>query len=322
MIVTVTPNPSVDRTLVVARLDRGEVLRTIGHQRDPGGKGLNVARALRANGHATTAVLPVGGAEGAQLLRLLEGTDLELVTVPIAGSVRSNITIAEPDGTVTKLNEPGPELSPDELRALLDASTAAAECATWLVVSGSLPPGVAAGFLAELVERGHRAGARVAVDTSGEPFATALAAAPDLVKPNAEELAEAVGRPLTTLGDAIDAAHELLDVGAGAVLASLGPDGAVYVDPELTAHAELAVRDPRSTVGAGDATLAGFLTAADHPHAGLRAAVAFGAAAVQLPGSQLPGPTDLQPDLVALQDPPDRARVLSGAPAPAASLPS
>lgn len=126
MIITVTPNPSVDRALVVDRLVRGEVLRTSGHQRDPGGKGINVSRALHANGHATTAVVPIGGSEGDLLLRLLDATGLAVVTVPISGSVRSNITIAEPDGTVTKLNEPGPELAPEELRRLVDTSIAAA----------------------------------------------------------------------------------------------------------------------------------------------------------------------------------------------------
>ena len=319
MIVTVTPNPSVDRALVVDRLVRGEVLRTSGHQRDPGGKGINVSRALHANGHPTTAVVPVGGSEGELLLRLLDASGVPVVTVPILGSVRSNITIAEPDGTVTKLNEPGPELSAAELRSLVDRSIATAAGAAWLVVSGSLPPGAPTSLLTELIQGGRAAGARTAIDTSGAPLTAALTAAPDLIKPNAEELAESTGRTLASIGDVIDAAHELLDRGARAVLASLGPDGALYVDRSFEAHAELAVTHPRSTVGAGDATLAGFLTASDRPLEALRAAVAFGAAAVQLPGSQLPGPTDLQPDAVVLQEQPERARQLAGVPRPAVS---
>jgi 1-phosphofructokinase len=319
MIVTVTPNPSVDRALVVDRLVRGEVLRTSGHQRDPGGKGINVSRALHANGHATTAVVPIGGSEGDLLLRLLDGTGLTVVTVPIAGSVRSNITVAEPDGTVTKLNEPGPELSPEELQRLVDTSITAAADAEWLVVSGSLPPDAPTSLLTELIQRGHAAGTRAAIDTSGAALTTALAAAPDLVKPNAEELAECTGLVLHTLGDVIDAALALRGMGAGAVLASLGPDGALYLDDDIQAHAELAVTHPKSTVGAGDATLAGFLTASDRPLAGLRAAVAFGAAAVQLPGSRLPGPADLHLDAVVVHEQPDRARLLSGAPQPAVS---
>lgn len=319
MIVTVTPNPSVDRALVVDQLVRGEVLRTSGHQLDPGGKGINVARALHANGYATRAVVPVGGSEGQLLLRLLDATGVPAVTVPIRGSVRSNITIAEPDGTVTKLNEPGPELQPDELRNLVDQSIAAAAGAAWLVVSGSLPPGAPASLITELVEGGRAVGARTAIDTSGTPLTTALTAGPDLIKPNAEELSESTGRVLSSIGDVIDAARVLLDRGAGAVLASLGPDGALYVDRTTAAHAALAVTQPRSTVGAGDATLAGFLTVCDQPLEALRTAVAFGAAAVQLPGSQLPGPSDLRPDAVVLQQDPERARQLSGVPRPAGS---
>ena len=319
MIVTVTPNPSVDRTLEVEALVRGEVLRTTAHRQDPGGKGINVSRALTANGHATTAVLPVGGPEGAQLLALLADTGVPVVTVPIAEAVRANITIAEPDGTVTKLNEPGPELSVTELRALLDATAQAAAGARWLVISGSLPPGAPRSLLSDLVQHGRAAGARVAVDTSGEALTCTLAAHPDLIKPNAEELAEATGRPLATLGDAIEAAHVLRAQGAGAVLASLGPDGAVYVDGEVAVHARAAVDHPRSTVGAGDASLAGFLTASDLPLEGLRTAVAYGAAAVSLPGSQMPGPEDLDLDAVEVDARPQRDRPLSGALQPAVS---
>lgn len=140
MIVTVTPNPSVDRTFEIEQLVRGQMVRALHHQLDPGGKGINVARALHANGHRATAVVPVGGVEGHQLIQLLGGSGLAVVTVPIAGAVRSNVTIVEPDGTVTKLNEPGPTLSPAELEALLDAATATATGARWLVASGSLPP--------------------------------------------------------------------------------------------------------------------------------------------------------------------------------------
>lgn len=99
MIVTVTPNPSVDRTFEIEQLVRGQMVRALHHQLDPGGKGINVARALHANGHRATAVVPVGGVEGHQLIQLLGGSGLAVVTVPIAGAVRSNVTIVEPDGS-------------------------------------------------------------------------------------------------------------------------------------------------------------------------------------------------------------------------------
>jgi 1-phosphofructokinase len=311
MIVTVTPNPSVDRTFEVATLERGQVLRALSSRVDAGGKGINVARALHANGHRAAAVVPIGGPEGAHLLHLLDGTGLEVISVPIAGSVRSNVTIVELDGTNTKLNEPGPTLTDAELEAFLTASADVPPDTRWLVASGSLPPEAPADLLARIVRRARAAGVATAVDTSGSALAAAVAAGPDLVKPNADELAELTGRRLLTLGDVIDAAEELCARGAGSVLASLGPDGAVLVTRDVVAHAELAVTTPNSTVGAGDATLAGYLTAADEPLAGLRAAVAFGAAAVSLPGSQMPGPSDLHPAAVEVHDRPDGGRLLS-----------
>ena len=310
MIVTVTANPSVDRTFEVEKLVRGEVVRATRHRVDPGGKGLNVSRALHANGHDTAAVLPIGGSEGRQLLELLDGSGVSVVAVPIAGSIRSNVTIVEPDGTVTKINEPGPTLSAAELDALVEAVSAASADAAWLVLSGSLPPGADDDLLADLIHRARAAGARTAADTSGRSLAVALNARPDLIKPNAGELAEISGRPLETLGDAIEASRLVLLRGAGAVLASLGPDGALLVAGEGELHAELEVAEPNSTVGAGDSTLAGYLTAADDPTEALRAAVAYGAAAVSLPGSQMPGPTDLRLDDVQLHQAPDRQRVL------------
>ena len=107
MIVTLTPNPSVDRTIEIARLQRGEVHRATGGRLDPGGKGVNVSRALAANGHPTVAVLPSGGTEGSRLGGLLAPEGVAVLPVPIVGSVRSNVTVVEADGTTTKLNEIG-----------------------------------------------------------------------------------------------------------------------------------------------------------------------------------------------------------------------
>ena len=145
MIVTLTANPSVDRTIEVAALRPGTVIRARASRVDAGGKGVNVARALAAHGGKTKAVLPSGGAEGAQLEALLAGAGLDLLTVRIAGSIRANVTVVEADGTTTKLNEPGPGLSQDELDALAATLTDAAAQADWVVLSGSLSPGAPPG---------------------------------------------------------------------------------------------------------------------------------------------------------------------------------
>ncbi|WPO75960.1 1-phosphofructokinase [Streptomyces sp. KN37] len=300
MILTVTPNPSLDRTYEVPSLGRGEVVRATGDRMDPGGKGVNVSRAVAAAGVRTVAVLPLGGAPGALVAALLDEQGIEAAPVPVAGQTRSNIAVAEPDGTLTKINAPGPELSEDEREALLTAVGERSAGAEWVACCGSLPRGLAPSWYAELVARAHAAGARIALDTSGPALLAALAERPDVVKPNADELAGAVGRPLTTVGDAVKAAEELRELGAHAVLASLGADGQLLVDGSGAYFASAPVDAVRSNVGAGDSSLAGFLIAGGTGARALASAVAHGAAAVQLPGSVMPSPADLRPEAVTV----------------------
>lgn len=309
MILTVTPNPSLDRTYEVPALDRGEVVRATGERMDPGGKGVNVSRAVAAAGADTVAVLPLGGAPGALVAQLLDEQGISVAPVPVAGHTRSNIAVAEPDGTLTKINAPGPELTPVEAESLLSAVRERSAGADWIACCGSLPRGLAPSWYAELVARAHAAGARIALDTSGPALLAALAERPDVVKPNAEELAEAVGRPLATVGDAVKAADELRELGARAVLASLGADGQLLVDDSGTYFGSARVDAVRSNVGAGDSSLAGFLIAGGAGADALASAVAHGAAAVRLPGSAMPTPADLAPDAVTVttEVPLDRA---------------
>jgi 1-phosphofructokinase len=310
MIVTLTPNPSVDRTIEVDALHQGAVQRARSSRVDPGGKGVNVSRALAANGRKTRAVLPAGGWEGEQLAALLAEAGVEVMVVPVAGSVRANVSVVEPDGTVTKLNELGPPLTEAEIEAVLAATVAAAADAEWLAVSGSLPPGAPIDFYAGVVERLGTATVKVAVDSSGAPLVAALAAGPDLVKPNREELAEATGRAIATLGEVVDAAEELRSRGPKAVLASLGADGAVLVEATGATFGSAVVERPRSAVGAGDAMLAGFLAGGGSGPDALAEALAWGAAAASLPGSRMPTPDDLDHAAVRLADQIDRARPL------------
>ncbi|AYY12442.1 1-phosphofructokinase family hexose kinase [Actinobacteria bacterium YIM 96077] len=364
MIVTVTPNPSADRTIGVDRIHLGRVHHGTSVRVDPGGKGVNVARVLAAHHTKAAAVLPVGGTEGQLLVQVLEEHGVDVVPVPIAAGVRTNVTVVESDGTTTKFNEPGPHLSPDERSALLDAVSATLARSTgapgWLVGCGSLPGGVGAGFYADLVRLAHARGIRAAIDTSGTALHEAVRAGADLVKPNLFELEEIAGRVLPTLGDVADAARELLATCAGthpvacagahpAALVSLGPHGAVLVREGATPVWAIAdAITPRSTVGAGDALLAGYLdtiervgdsatdlnggdddVGVDFPggRAGgdladgadargdladgryveaVRTAVAWGTAAVGLPGSQMPEPSDVAPLRVHVRTDPDR----------------
>jgi 1-phosphofructokinase len=186
------------------------------------------------------------------------------------------------------------------VEALLERAVAAVDGAEWAVASGSLAPGTPDDLYARLAASVRPVGVRVAVDTSGPALEHALAARPDVLKPNEEELSEVTGVIPETLGDVVLAANELRSSGVGTVLVSLGPSGAVLVGDGLVFHAESRVIVPRSTVGAGDALLAGFLAAGGDGPEALAEGVAWGAAACVLPGTAVPGPADLQRDLVRM----------------------
>lgn len=313
MIVTVTPNPSLDRTVTLsAPLTRGAVQRVDSVTIEPGGKGINVARALTLADVAAEAVLPA--ADSDPLLSGLRALDVRFTGVPIADPVRTNLAITESDGTTTKLNERGAVVDAGALEALTRCVLAKAQDASWVVLSGSLPPGIPLDWYAQVVSLLAPLDCRVAVDTSEAPLAALAAAfevaAPDLIKPNAEELADLAGVPAADLEDAaaqgdmspvVAASQALVARGVGAVLATLGAVGAVLVDGSGAWLATPPPIVPRSTVGAGDSSLAGYLRAAvagvDAPQR-LQMAVAYGSAAAALPGSALPGPAQLDLDAV------------------------
>jgi len=314
VIVTITLNPSLDRTIEVDRLDRGEVLRTSAPTLEAGGKGVNVTRALCANGVDSIAVLPIGGREGAELNTMLDDAGVAVRVVPVVGRTRSNITVAETDGTVTKLNEPGTALSSAERGSLAAAVSASVQPGDWVVLSGSVPPEFTSEQLTDLV--GTLAGRHVnlAIDTSGDALVASLAARPRLIKPNRAELEEMVGRRLLTLSAVITAASSVRDRGVELVLVSLGSEGAVLVGPSGVVVGSSEVAQPRSTVGAGDCFLAGFLSRFDADETDLDAAfltaLAWGAAAAALPGTAVPAPADIDYTRVRLVPQPDLDRSL------------
>jgi 1-phosphofructokinase len=314
VIVTVTLNPSLDRTVEVDVLERGAVLRTTEPVIEPGGKGVNVTRALAMNGTQSIAVLPVGGAEGAELSELLDDAGVSARYVPVSGRTRSNLSVVEPDGVVTKLNEPGSPLSDSDLAVLTTVLSAAVTAGDWVVISGSIPPELSSDQFLELLAGVSRLGASLAIDTSGEALVASLAARPRLIKPNRSELAELVGRRVDSIADVIAAAEELRTRGIERVLVSLGADGAVLVSERGVLVGESSVISPRSTVGAGDCFLGGFLSRfsvdESDEEAALLEALAWGAAAASLPGTSVPGPGDIARSRVQLVWQPDLDRPL------------
>jgi 1-phosphofructokinase len=326
MIVTLTANPSLDRTVALpGPLERGEVQRAVSVRQESGGKGVNVSRALVTSGLETLAVLP--GGESDPVLAGLREEGVPFASLDIHEPLRTNVALTEPGGVTTKINEPGPVLAEDAQEALISLLLERSRGASWVVLAGSLPPGVPADFYATVTRRLRNADAgagvpMIAVDSSGAPLAAAVAddateaasGKPDLLKPNAEELADlaaAAGFSSVSTAEELEAdpyaaaaaAAAVVRSGVGAVLATLGSKGAVLVTAD---GAWLATHPPVtavSTVGAGDSSLAGYLLAASQgaaPADCLRQAVAHGAAAASLPGSTVPAVHQTTPDAVTI----------------------
>lgn len=310
MIITLTANPSHDRTVTLtAPLERGAVQRAASVLSQAGGKGVNISRACVAAGVPTLAVLPAPDDDPF----VHELTALGVACCPVAqpGSLRVNVTISEPDGTTTKLNSPGPAMTEATMEALTAALARRAEADDWVVLAGSLPPGAPAHWYADLVLALRSSGARVAVDTSDEPLRTLVErlpeSAPHLMKPNGDELASFTGQDGALLESdpeaAARAAATLVERGVETVLATLGGNGAVLVTAEGAWHASPPPIEVVSTVGAGDSSLFGYLLGdirgLPAPER-LALAVAYGSAAAGLPGTTIPQPSQVRPDLVGV----------------------
>ncbi len=304
MIVTVTTNPSLDRTVTLAEALRvGEVQGALGAREDAGGKGINVARVIAAAGRPTVAVLPLD--ETDPFATALRGARVPVRTVPVHGAARANLTIVDPGGVTTKLNLPGAAMPAADMAALTEAVVETAGGADWLVLAGSLAPGLPDDYYVRLADavRG-RWGAdapAIAVDTSGPALHAVVShGVVDLIKPNEDELAELAGvtlDPGEPLSDAVwQVARSLVPSRVGAAFVTLGGHGAVLVTADGAWHGTPPPIQVRSTVGAGDSSLAGFLlaqTAGASAEESVRSGIRYGSAAASLPGTQPPAPSDL-----------------------------
>src|SRR5262245_32609640 len=311
MIVTLTANPSVDRTMAIdGPIKPGEVFRALSVGDEAGGKGVNVARAVAHAGVPAVAVLPADDDD--LLVKGLIEAGVHPINVPVGRQSRVNITVTEPDGTTTKFNDPGHAFAASVFARLETSLLSRSHGNGWVVLCGSLPPDAPLDWYAVLTSQLQEAGRRVAVDTSGAALIATLSGRvrPDLLKPNSEELASLTGDDPARLEADIDlavaAARQLVTDGVGGVLLTLGAKGAVLVTNEGAWHATPPPITLRSTVGAGDASLAGYLLADLRglgPADRLRDAVAYGAAAASLPGSTMPRESDLDRDGVLVAAP-------------------
>ncbi|WP_029009871.1 1-phosphofructokinase [Azospirillum halopraeferens] len=296
-IVTVTLNAAVDQTLDVPGFTAGAVNRAVAETRTAGGKGINVAAFLAGGPLPVVATGFLGEDNIAVFEALFRRRHIRDRCLRLPGSSRVNIKVVDREGrSVTDINLPGLHVPPESWRALIKVvDELAAEHRTF-VLAGSVPAGVPDTAYAELVAHLRARGAFVAVDASGTPLHHAVAARPDMIKPNAHELSELLGRPLEERDEIVAAARELAASGIALVVVSLGAKGAVFVDGTNGGRALLAVPPPvtvASTVGAGDAMVAGTLAArlaGGDLEACARRGTAYAAGTLARLGPELPAP--------------------------------
>jgi 1-phosphofructokinase family hexose kinase len=266
MLVCVSANPAIDRRLQLESIALGEVNRAVSARPFPGGKAAHVAMVAQALGLEVTWVGFLGGASGEECESGLSALGIPLTVVRTLAETRANLEIIARDGTVTEILEPGGGVTDGEVERLISACRDIfAECSegSQVALSGSLPPGAPADFYAELTRLAHLYSCRVLLDTSGEALRQGLAATPDLVKPNRGEAAWFTGHPVCNADAVMEATQQMIEAGARGVAVSLGAEGIVW---ERHAHAPALISQPphvsaRSTVGCGDAALAGFAVA-------------------------------------------------------------
>ncbi|MFW9082295.1 1-phosphofructokinase [Pseudomonas sp. P2757] len=282
-ILTLTLNPALDLTVELARLEPGQVNRSDEMHSHAAGKGVNVAQVLADLGHQLT----VSGFLGEDNLQAFENLFAKRgfvdAFIRVPGETRSNIKVAEHDGRITDINGPGPTVDAAAQQALLERLLQIAPGHDAVVVAGSLPRGVTAQWLRELIEKLKALGLNVALDTSGEALREALKAGPWLIKPNTEELADALGCAVVSHAAQAEAATRLHAQGIEHVVISHGADGVNWFSVGSALHASPPKVAVASTVGAGDSLLAGMLhglLSADTPEQTLRTATAIAALAV------------------------------------------
>jgi 1-phosphofructokinase family hexose kinase len=289
-ILTLTVNPAIDRIFTVDRLvfeDRAYILSAT---EAAGGRGVNAARVLTGFGAKAIAILPSGGEAGKTLEAKLRLDGFETVIVPVDSNVRTNLTITDRQGLSVKLNERGPVLSKKDMDSLAKAVEKHLPSAGWLLLCGSLPPGVDSHFYALLIESATHHGVQTLLDTDGDALLYGIEAGPTLVSPNQSEGERLLNRALITRSHSIEAARHILAMGAQSVVLSLGSRGAIAA----SAAGTIEVIPPRiealCPIGAGDALAAAvtWALAQGKPFAeAVRWGVAAGTATAKLPGITL-----------------------------------
>jgi len=261
MIICVSANPAIDRRVRVKKLIFGAVNRAVSAASFAGGKAAHVAMTANALGEDVVWIGFTGGATGQELERQMNELGILTLAVKTQSQTRTNDEIIDEDGKITEILEPGGEILDDELVRMFtvcESKMAGTNGGFFLVLSGSLPPGVSLGFYSQMISLARKYGGKVILDTSGEALRTTLSSGPDLVKPNREEAENLVGFKIDAEAAACFAARKILRLGARSVVVSLGADGLIWTNGDEMFIAAPPPVEVVSTVGSGDAAVAGF----------------------------------------------------------------
>ncbi|MBE9181113.1 1-phosphofructokinase [Oculatella sp. LEGE 06141] len=291
-ITTVTLNPAIDQTLFIPKFLAGEVNRVEQEQSDPGGKGVNVASFLADFGYPIT-VTGFLGAENAEPFRkLFTQKEIRDRFVQIPGKTRVNVKIVDQiQNQVTDINFPGQSATLEDVQVLTHALTELATQCDWVVLSGSIPASVPVEIYRDLVLLLKQSGKRVVLDASEAGLRLAVTASPTIIKPNVDELSHILGERPQSQEAIATAAHQLIDRGIETVAVSMGAQGAIFVEADAAVLAIPPSVQVKSTVGAGDAMVAGIVTAKTRGYAladCARLATAFSMGALTQVGPRLP----------------------------------
>ncbi len=291
MIITVTMNPAIDKTVEIEAFVHGGLNRITNITTDAGGKGINVSKTIKALGGDSLATGFLSGNNGKTIQNALEGQDILNHFVFTNGETRVNTKIIEASGTVTELNEKGPVTTENDVDMLLERIHPYLQEGTIIVLSGSIPTGVQKNIYKTITEYAHRKNAKVFVDADGELFSEAMKARPDIIKPNKEELEEYLGMKLDDENMILAAGQAILTCGIKTVIISLGAKGAYFMSKEHTLYSPGLNVERHSTVGAGDAMVAALVYGMDKGHSleeCAKLAMATSAGAVMTIGTKPP----------------------------------
>jgi len=280
-------NPAIDRTISVDRLAFEDRAYINSSKESAGGRGINASLVIHSFGGETLAIFPSGGEAGKRLQASLRPLGYEIVPVPIEREIRTNLTITDRHGLTVNLNEAGPELSKEELARVEKTVRERMEKASWLMVCGSVPPGVPAGFYARLIALARQKKVKTLLDADGDVLHLGVEARPTVVTPNQQEAERLLGRTLLTRTQYLEAAVRIREMGAESVVLSLGSRGAIGAFADGLMEALPPRVDAVCPIGAGDALAAAYVWAIrrkSKPGDALRWGVAAGTASARLPG--------------------------------------